>query len=145
MNWRLGDRLGTPAGRSPGIITGRVGDDPVKLEGYFQLGPRYLFDEADIAGDLCGQSLRAKVSAAGGGPGSTNAVVAEGAVGEEPFELFAALSDDLTKAVVRGSLGGRPVCLDATAEEPSAVRVVGEYSGPLPLLTLIVGVIVHFL
>ena len=61
------------------------------------------------------------------------------------FELFASLSDDLTMAVVRGSLGGRTVSLDATTDEPSTVRVVGEFSGPLPLLALIVNVLVHFL
>ena len=67
VSWRLGDKLGTPAGRTPGIIRGRVGDDRVNLEGSFLLGPRYLLEEADISGDLCGQQLRAKVSAADGG------------------------------------------------------------------------------
>jgi hypothetical protein len=145
VSWRLGDKLGTPAGRTPGIIRGRVGDDLLNLAGSFLLGPRYVLEEADISGDLCGQNLRAKVSAADGGLGATSTVVADGNLGEEPFELFASLSDDLARGVVRGSLGGRTVSLDATTEEPSAVRVVGEYSGPLPLLALIVNVLVHFL
>ena len=145
VSWRLADKLGTPAGRVPGVIRGRVGDDPVKLEGSFLLGPRYLLEEADISGDLAGHNLRAKVAPADGGTGATSTVVAEGNLGEEPFELFASLSDDLTTAVVRGSLGGRTVSLDATTDEPSAVRVVGEFSGPLPLLALIVNVLVHFL
>jgi hypothetical protein len=144
-NWRVGGKLRTPAGRSQGTITGRFGDDAVKLRGYFRLGPRYLAEQADIDGELCGNSLRATVSAADGGLGSTSAVVAEGTLGEEPFELFSALSDDLTKAVVRGSLGGRTVALDATRQEPAEVRIVGEYAGPLPLLAVIVGVVVHFL
>jgi hypothetical protein len=145
VSWRVADKLGTPAGRVPGIMWGRVGDDPVKLEGSFLLGPRYLLEEADISGDLGGHNLRAKVTSADGGTGATSTVVAEGNLGEEPFELFASLSDDLTSAVVRGSLGGRTVSLDATTDEPSAVRVVGEFSGPLPLLALIVNVLVHFL
>ena len=145
VSWRLGDKLGTPAGRTPGIIRGRVGDDRVNLEGSFLLGPRYLLEEADISGDLCGQQLRAKVSAADGGLGATSTVIAEGNLDEEPFELFASLSDDLARVVVRGSFGGRSVSLDATAEEPSAVRVVGGFRGPLPLLALIVNVLVHFL
>ena len=61
--------------------------------------------------------------------GATSTVIAEGNLDEEPFELFASLSDDLARVVVRGSFGGRSVSLDATAEEPSAVRVVGEFSG----------------
>jgi hypothetical protein len=145
VSWRLGDKLGTPAGWAPGIIRGRVGDDPLRLDGVFLLGPRYLLEEADIAGDLCGHSFRAKVSTADGGIGATSTVVAEGNLGEQPFELFASLSDDFARALVRGSLGGHAVWLDATSEEPSAVRVVGGYSGPLPLLALIVNVLVHFL
>jgi hypothetical protein len=149
-NWRVGDKLRTPGGWSLGIITGRFGDDPVKLRGYFHLGLRYLADQTDIDGELCGNSLRATVSAADGGLGSTSAVVAEGTLGEEAFELFSALSDDLTKAVVRGSFGGRTVALDATRQEPAEVRpaevrIVGEYAGPLPFLAVIVGVVVHFL
>ncbi len=144
-NWRVGDKLRTPAARSQVIVTGRFGDDPVKLRGYFQLGPRYLAEQADVDGELCGDSLRATISAADGGLGSTSAVVAEGTLGEEPFELFSALSDDLTKAVVRGSFGGRTVALDATRQEATEVLVVGEYTGPLPLLAVIVGVVVHFL
>ena len=136
VSWRLADKLGTPAGRVPGIIRGRVGDDPVKLEGSFLLGARYLLEEADISGDLGGHNLRAKVASADGGIGATSTVVAEGKLAEEPFS-YSPLSDDLTRAIVRGSLGGRTVSLDATTDEPSAVRVVGEFSGPLPLLALI--------
>ena len=57
VRWRVADKLGTPAGRVPGIMWGHVGDDPVKLEGSFLLGPRYLLEEADISGDLGGHNL----------------------------------------------------------------------------------------
>lgn len=134
INWRLADKLGKPPERTAGTVSGHVGDAPVHLEGAFQMGPRYLFEQADITGDLGGQSLTVKLS-----------VVAKGTAGEEPLELFAALVDGSARAVVRGSLGGRPVSLDATHDETSAVRVLGEYTGPLPLLALIVGVVVHFL
>ncbi|HTW09189.1 MAG TPA: hypothetical protein VME46_16910 [Acidimicrobiales bacterium] len=144
INWRLSDMLGQNPPRSAGTIKGRIGDGAVNLEGEFQLAPRYLFEQADIAGDLAGQAFTAKLALAESGPGSNSAVVAEGSVGEEPFELFAAPRDDVPGAVVRGSLGGRPVALDATHDDPTAVRVVGQYAGRLPLLALIVGVVVHF-
>lgn len=143
VNWRLGDNSRTS--RPGGIITGRFGEDHLKLKGYFQLSPRYWFEQAEILGDLCGQGLRAEVSAAAGGLGSTSTVVAEGTLGEDTFELFAALSGDSARALVRGSFGGRPVSLDATRDEPSAVRIVGEYAGPLPLLALTVGTVAYFL
>jgi hypothetical protein len=144
-NWRLGDNSRAPTQPLPGIITGRFGDIPFKLKGYFRLGPDHIFQEAEVIGDLCGQGFRAEVSAAEGGLGSTSTVVAGGTLGEEPFELFAAVSGDLTRAVVRGSLGGRPVSLDATHDRPSGrLRVVGDYLGPLPLLGLIVGTVVYF-
>ncbi len=64
---------------------------------------------------------------------------------EETFELFAGLSGDLTRALVRGSFGGRPVSLDVTHNEPAAVRIVGDFVGPLPLLVLMMGTVLHFL
>jgi hypothetical protein len=72
-------------------------------------------------------------------------VVAEGTVGETPFELFAAFSEDLKRAVVRGSVGGRPVSLDATRDDPAAaVRIIGAYLGEPLLLALVVGAVIHF-
>jgi hypothetical protein len=86
------------------------------------------------------------VSAADGGLGTTSAVVAEGTLGEAPFELFAALSDDGKRAIVRGSVGGQPVSLDATGDDPAAsVCIVGTYIGEPALLALVLGVIIHFL
>ena len=86
------------------------------------------------------------VSAADGGLGSTDALVAEGTVGETPFELYAALSGDLTRAVVRGSVDGRSISLDAGRDYPSGpVKVQGSYSGQPALLALTVGVVAYFL
>ena len=86
------------------------------------------------------------MSAADGGLGSTDAVVAEGTVGETPFELFIALSGDLTEGVIRGSVDGHPVSLDAGRDEPSApVTVQGSYTGPPALLALTVGIVAYFL
>jgi hypothetical protein len=144
-NWRLGDNSRTPAGPLPGIIAGHFGDSRFKLKGYFQRSPQYFFEQAEIIGDLCGQALRVEVSAAEGGLGSTSTVVAEGTLGEETFELFAALSGDLTRAVVRGSFAERPVSLDVTHNKPVAVRIVGDYIGPLPLVALMVGTVLYFL
>ncbi len=70
--------------------------------GSFSLGPRYLLEEADISGDLGGHNLRAKVTSADGGTGATSTVVAEGKLGEEPFELFASLSNGLDQGSCDG-------------------------------------------
>ena len=130
----------------PAVLTGHLGDDAVKLKGDFRVAPDYFFEDADIVGDLGGAPFRAVVSAATGGLGSTKAVVAEGTVGETPFELYAALSGDLTKAVVRGSVDGLSISLDAVRGDPSGpVRLQGPYSGPPALLALTVGAVAYFL
>ena len=83
---------------------------------------------------------------AGGGLGSTDTVVAEGALGQAGFQLFATISDDLSKALVRGSFDGQPVLLDATRDEPSSsVRVVGAFMAPPPMVALVAGALAHFL
>ena len=125
-NWRLADMAKVSTAELPALLAGRFGDDAFKLRGSFQLGPGYLLQRADISGELCGQDLRAEVYRAGGGLGSTDTVVAEGALGQAGFQLFATISDDLSKALVRGSFDGQPVLLDATRDEPSSsVRVIG--------------------
>jgi hypothetical protein len=144
--WRIGDKRYVPTNPSPAIMSGRFGEEAVKLKGDFQLGPHQSFERAELSGDLGGQSLRAEVSAADGGLGTTSAVVAEGTVGETPFEFFVAFSDDLKRALVRGSVGGRPVSLDATRDDPAGqVRIIGAYFGEPPLLVLVVGAVIHFL
>jgi ATP-dependent Clp protease ATP-binding subunit ClpC len=145
--WRIGDKQDVPpTGPLPVVISGRFGGAALKLQGDVQLGPHLSFERAGVSGDLCGQSLRAEVSAADGGLGTTSAVVAEGTLGEAPFELFAALSDDGKRAIVRGSVGGQPVSLDATGVDPAAsVCIVGTYIGEPALLALVLGVIIHFL
>jgi hypothetical protein len=144
-NWRIGDNL-QAASPVPAILTGHFGEDALKLNSEFRFAPNYLFEEADIAGDVGGTPFRATVSAADGGLGSTDAIVAKGTVGETPFELFAALSGDLTKAVVRGSVDGRPISLDASRDERSStVKLCGSYSGPPSLLVLTVGALSYFL
>jgi hypothetical protein len=140
--WRLGDRLHVLTGPLPALVSGRWGEDDVKLKAAFHLGPQHLFERADVDGELCGHALRAEANAAAGGLGSTSTVVAEGTVGDSPFQLFGALSTDLTRAIVRGSVGGAPVSIDATREDPFApVRVIGAFSGPPALLALLVGAV----
>lgn len=69
-----------------------------------------------------------------------------GTVGEVPFELFAARAADRTITVVRGSLDGQAVSLDATCDRPSgAVKLCGSHSGPPILLALAIGVVAYFL
>jgi ATP-dependent Clp protease ATP-binding subunit ClpC len=126
------------------VVSGRFGQLPVKLKGDYQLGPDQSFERAGLSGDFGGESLRAEVSAADGGLGTTSAVVAEGSVGDGPIELFVAFSEDSKMANLRGSLGGQAVSLDATRAETSLL-IVGSYSGEPPLLALLLGVLVNFL
>jgi hypothetical protein len=144
--WRIGDKHYAPTNPLPMFILGRFGGTAVKLNGDVQLGHQLSFERAGMTGDLGGQGLQAEFNPADGGLGMTSAVVAEGSLGETPFELFAALSDDWKRAVVRGSVGGHPVLLDATRDDPAAsVRVVGAYFGQPALLALLLGVVIHFL
>ena len=144
--WRLGDRLHVLRGPLPALLSGRLGEDAVKLKGTLRLGPQHLFELAEVGGQLCGHAVRAEVNAASGGLGSTSTVAAEGTVGDSRFQLFGALSTDLTRAIVRGSVDGAPVCIDAAREDPFApVRVIGAFSGPPALLALLVGAVVSLL
>jgi hypothetical protein len=123
-----------------------LGEDAVKLKGTLRLGPQHLFELAEVGGQLCGHAVKAEVNAASGGLGSTSTVAAEGTVGDTRFQLFGALSTDLTRAIVRGSVDGAPVCIDAAREDPFApVRVIGAFSGPPALLALLVGAVVSLL
>jgi hypothetical protein len=144
--WRLGDRLHVLKGPLPARLAGRFGEDAVKLKAAVHLGPQHLFERAEVGGELCGHPVRAQLSAASGGLGSTSTVVAQGTVGDSGFQLFGSLSADLSRAIVRGSVGGAPVFIDATREDPFApVRVIGAFSGPPALLALLVGAVVCLL
>jgi hypothetical protein len=144
--WRLGDRLHVLRGPLPAHLSGRFGEDAVKLKATAHLGPQHLFERAEVGGELCGHAVRAEVNAASGGLGSTSTLVAEGTVGDSAFQLFGALSADLSRTIVRGSVGGAPVSLDATRPDPFApVRVIGAFSGPPALLALLVGAVVSVL
>jgi Clp amino terminal domain, pathogenicity island component len=128
------------------VMSGRFGQLDIKLKGDFQLSPDQTLERAGLVGQLGGQNILAEVSAADGGLGTTSAVVAEGTLGETPFELFAAFSDDSKRAVVRGLLDGRAISLDATRSDPAtSVHIVGSYFGEPPLLALLLGVVVRFL
>ena len=143
-NWRVGDNSKAP-GPVPAILTGHFGEDAFKLKGDFRLAPNYFFEGADIAGELGGLNFHAEVSAADGGLGPTGAVVAVGTVGDAPLELFAALSGDLTKAVVRGSIGAHSISLDASRDQlGGAVKLYGSISGPPALVALTVGALTYF-
>ncbi len=128
-----------------GSLAGHFGDEAVSVRGRFHLDPGFFFDRAHITGALGARPVELDVTAAEGGLGSTNTVVIDGTVGETAFDLSAALSGDLTRAKVRGTVGDRPVRLDASKVEPATVRIVGAYEGPSALLAVIVGSLVYFL
>jgi hypothetical protein len=144
--WSIGDTRHDNANPCPVVVSGRFGVAPVKLEGEFRLSADRSLEGARLAGDLGGQDIGGEVSPADGGLGATSAVVAEGTLGGAPFELFAAFSDDSKKAVVRGSIAGWPVAIDAKRAGPTApARIVGSYSGEPALLVLVLAVAVRFL
>jgi hypothetical protein len=128
------------------VMSGRFGHLPIKVECDFELSPVQSLERAVLSGELGGQDVRAEITAADGGLGTTSAVVAEGTLGATAFELFVAFSDDSKSAVVRGSIGGTPVSLDATRSDPApSVVIIGSYSGEPPLLALLLGAVVRFL
>jgi hypothetical protein len=139
--------VGTPSGvGQPAVMSGRFGQLAINLKGDFQLGPSQSVELASLSGELGGHNLQAEITAADGGLGATSAVVAEGTLGDAPFELFVAFSDDSKSAVVRGSIGGAPVSLDASRPDPAtSVRIVGSYFGEPPLLALLLGAVARFL
>ncbi len=144
-NWRLGDNSQTPSS-VPALLTGHFGEQAVELKGDFHLSPNYFFEQADVAGVFGETAFRAAVSAADGGLGSTDAIVAEGTAGAAPFEPFATRAADRTRAVVRGSFDGQAVSLDASGGRPSGtVKLFGSFSGTPVLLILIIGVVAYFL
>lgn len=89
-DWHIGDNSQTPT-PEPALL-GNFGKDAVNLRGDFRLARSYFFEQAEIVWDLGATALRTVVSAVDGGLGSTDALVAEGTLGETPFELYAALS-----------------------------------------------------
>jgi hypothetical protein len=135
------------AGSAPtAILTGTFAGERFDLRATFHLNPDYLFDRADVEGEIHGKKLAVRALGAEGGLGSTSTIAIDGTIGATGFELFATVSGDLTRAIVRGSLGGQAVRLDAIREESSrTVRIVGAYEGPVAVLAVIVGVLVYFL
>jgi hypothetical protein len=73
--WSVGNVRQSPENPSPPsqvVVSVHFGQLPVKLKGDFQLGPDQSFERAGLSGDLGGESLRAEVSAADGGLGTTS-------------------------------------------------------------------------
>lgn len=143
--WREGDGADVPGSRRPDIA-GHFGGSTVELLANFEFGAGQLFERADISGSLGGQTLQAQVQRAAGGLDSLRTVVGEGILGGSPFEFFVTISWDSSSAMVRGSFDGQLMLLDADREERSGlVRVVGSWTGPAPLLALLVTSLLYFL
>ena len=144
-SWQVDDNSTAHRGSSA-ALDGELAGRGFHLRGRFVLQPGLLFDRGVVAGELGGESVVARVTTAEGGLDSTSTVAVHGTVGVTDLELFASLGGDLTHGIVRGTLGDRPVGLDAAREESSStVRITGAYEGPPALLAVIVGVLVYFM
>jgi hypothetical protein len=121
----------------------------VSLQATFHLEPGYWFDKAEVIGSLAGLPLRATVERAEraeGGLGSTSTVAIRGSLDGLDIALFAAVSGSLDQAMIRGTVGGELVHLNARSSAGRrAVRVSGAFPGPLPLALLAVGAVLYFI
>ncbi len=124
-------------------LTGTFGTLPVNLEGRFGHEPSDCFDAGDVTGRIGLQVLNAHVERADGGL-STSTIYAEGALADVSFSLWATLEGDLTRGIVRGTVGGRPFELTATSDYHH-LHIVGTYQGPDALLIVIVGSLANFI
>ncbi len=144
-SWHLNDNSAAHLEPSA-VLDGELAGRGFHLRGRFVLQPDFLFDRGAVAGELCGESVVARVTTAKGGLDSTSTVAVHGTLGVTDFELFASVGGDLTRGIVRGTLGDRPVSLDAAREESSStVRITGAYEGPPALLAVLLGVLVYFM
>ena len=80
-----------------------------------------------------------------GDPGPADTVVAEGSLGQAGFQLFATISDDLRKALVRGSFDGQPVRLGHPGRAVPLRACIGAFMAPPSMVALVAGALAHFL
>jgi len=127
-------------------FTGSFAGQPVELHGIFHLEPGYFFDHAAITGHVGTQVLDATVETASGGLGSTKTIAADGQLGGTDFTIYAAIDSSLTTAKIRGSVAGSAIRIDAERTrrpDGGQTRLTGCYQGPLELLVLVAGALLH--
>jgi hypothetical protein len=132
----------------PSDLTGSFAGQPVELHATFHLEPGYFFDHATITGHLGAEPLDATAETASGGFGSTRTVAVDGTLGSTEFTIYAAIDGPLTSGQIRGTVAGNSIRIDAArTRRPGGeqTRLTGSYQGPLALLALVTGALLHFI
>jgi hypothetical protein len=143
VTWSLSNNsTGDP--ELPATLQGTVGAKPVNLQGVFRLGPGFWFDGASIEGTLADADLAASIERAFGAFGSSDTIVATGTLGDQTFEVFAAVDGPLERGVVRGTYDGQPVHLDLTATQGGDAHVTGTCPSPPSFALLLIASLVFF-
>ena len=136
VTWTLSDNsTGDP--ELPATLQGTIGTKRVEVHGAFTLTPGFWFSKAVIRGTIAGIELEATVQPASGAFGRSSTVVANGTLGDESFEVYAAVDGGLERGVIRGTYGDRPVHLDAHSENHSETAIAGRSSAP-PWFTVLI-------
>lgn len=132
----------------PSDLTGSFAGQPVELHATFHLEPGYFLDHGTITGHIGAEGLDATVETASGGLGSTRTVAVDGTLGSTEFTIYAAIDGPLTSGRIRGTVEGNSIRIDATRTrqpEGERTRLTGSYQGPIALLALAAGALLHFI
>jgi hypothetical protein len=131
----------------PSDLTGSFAGQPVELHATFHLEPGYFFHHGTIAGHIGAEALDATVETASGGLGNTSTVAVDGTLGSTEYTIYAAIDGPLTSGQLRGTVAGNSIRIDAARSQPDGeqARLTGSYQGPLGLLALAVGALLHFI
>ncbi len=144
VHWKLSYDSGNDDSGLPATLEGTVGDQRVDLRGVFRRSPDYWFDGAWIEGTLADEHLTASIERASGGYGSTDTIVANGTLGKQAFEIFAALGGSLERARVRGSYDTRAVHLNLTITAQADANISGSCPTPPAFALLLIASLRYF-
>lgn len=127
-------------------VEGVFAEAPVDLRARFHFEPAPWLHHGDVVGNLAGSPLRAHIEPADGGFDSPATVAVDGVLGPGTFSVFASVAADRIYGVVRGTVDGRPLVLDAerlaNVTEPT-LRVTGAFDGSTAVLLLAIGTLLH--
>lgn len=97
-----------------------------------------------MKGTLADTNLTASIERASAGFDSTDTVVATGTLGDQPFEIFAALDGSLQHGRIRGTYHGQAVYLDLTATRGADTHIRGLCPSPAPFGLLLATSVLYF-
>jgi hypothetical protein len=134
----------------PSDLSGSFAGQPAELHATFHLEPDYFFDHGTITGHIGTEGLAATVEAAAapGGMSSSRTVAVDGTLGSTEFTIYATIDGPLKSGKLRGTVAGIPIRIDAArTRRPNGTqtRLTGSYQGPMALLALTAGALLHFI